>query len=96
VLFFRQVPRCGLSQRHPNKIKGYSAVRWYPAPLIARVAALYLARGGTVADVTYGKRRFWCLGNPATFTLLKSDLTTCSEAPYDFRASPTMRVRSIM
>jgi hypothetical protein len=72
----------------PNKIKVYSAVRGTNAKLIARVASLYISRGETVADVTYGHGVFWRLVNTDNFTLLKSDIVSCPDAPFDFRALP--------
>ena len=58
------------------------------ATLIAQVATLYLPDQALVADVTYGKGVFWRKVDTARFTLLASDLCTCPERPYDFRALP--------
>ena len=58
------------------------------ASLIQHVAKLYIADGALVADVTYGKGVFWRKTPTSRFTLQASDLLTCPERPYDFRALP--------
>jgi hypothetical protein len=57
------------------------------AELIRDVAALYVADGATVADVTYGLGAFWRKTDTARFKLNGTDLVTTSPA-VDFRALP--------
>jgi tRNA G10 N-methylase Trm11 len=50
------------------------------------VLGLYVPKGSTVADVTYGKGVFWRKVNKKEYTLLKSDLhtgTDCRNLPYE-------------
>ena len=72
----------------PNAVKVYTAMRANNDTLVARAASLYIKDGDSVADVTYGKGNFWTKTNTKRFNLLKSDIVTCPDAPYDFRDLP--------
>jgi len=54
------------------------------ADLLPEVFQLYIAKGGTIADVTYGKGVFWRNINKDDYTTLESDIST----GVDFRNLP--------
>jgi phage N-6-adenine-methyltransferase len=56
--------------------------------LMAQVARLYFRTGDRIADVTYGRGRFWRLTNMTQYDFHPSDLLTVPERPYDFRNLP--------
>lgn len=56
--------------------------------LMAQVARLYFRRGDRIADVTYGKGRFWRKIDLTQYDFHPSDLLTVPERPYDFRSLP--------
>jgi phage N-6-adenine-methyltransferase len=56
--------------------------------LMAQVARLYFRTGDRIADVTYGRGRFWRLTDMTQYDFHPSDLLTVPERPYDFRDLP--------
>jgi hypothetical protein len=56
--------------------------------LLAQVARLYFRPGDRIADVTYGKGRFWRAIDLTQYDFHASDLLTVPEHPYDFRSLP--------
>ena len=58
--------------------------------LLPHVLELYAPAGNglRVADVTYGKGTFWKLVDLEQYDFHPSDMVTCPEHPYDFRALP--------
>jgi hypothetical protein len=60
------------------------------AELLPHVLELYAPAGNglRVADVTYGKGTFWKLVDLEQYDFHPSDMVTCPEHPYDFRALP--------
>lgn len=54
--------------------------------VFARLMALHVPPGATVADVTYGKGSFWKRIRPGTYNLLPTDLKTGTDSrqlPYE-------------
>lgn len=56
--------------------------------MIADVCRLYVEDGHIVADVTYGKGAFWREADSSRFKLLKSDIKTVAESPFDLTELP--------
>lgn len=54
----------------------FSAMQGVNFDIFPSIAALYIPRGGVVADITYGKGVFWRNINTRNFILKKSDLAT--------------------
>jgi hypothetical protein len=56
--------------------------------LMAQVAKLYFRPGDRIADVTFGKGRFWRQIDLTKYDFHASDLLTVPDHPYDFRHLP--------
>ena len=56
--------------------------------LMAQVAKLYFTPGDRVADVTFGKGRFWTSIDLSQYDFHPSDLLMVPDHPYDFRRLP--------
>lgn len=54
--------------------------------VLPNILSLYVPRGSTIADITYGKGVFWKNVDPSAYQLLATDLTDgvdCRQLPYE-------------
>jgi DNA modification methylase len=66
----------------------YSCYEGDNAVLVSKVVELYLKKGQTICDPTWGRGVFWRQVNLADYKMYASDLVTCPEARYDLRHLP--------
>jgi hypothetical protein len=70
---------------HPPVLTSYHSNNDH---LMAQVARLFFRPGHRIADVTFGRGRFWRKVDLSQYEFHPSDLLTVPEHPYDFRYLP--------
>jgi hypothetical protein len=70
---------------HPPVLTSYHSNNDH---LMAEVARLFFRPGDRIADVTFGRGRFWRKVDLGQYDFHPSDLLTVPEHPYDFRYLP--------